>query len=123
EWAHVVAVYDSNGNTDGIYINGQKVTSADWTSPTTPGSAAQLLFGNGLIGYLDDLRIYGRALSSSDVQTLYSSTAPTLQFEFEEDYGQTAFADSSANGYDGVSVGAESGSPGRVGNGAVFDGS
>jgi len=79
-WTHVAGTWD--GATMRLYINGSQVTSAAvagaiatttdalYIGTKTPGSVATDCF-NGLI---DDLRIYGRALSAAEVADLASET-------------------------------------------------
>jgi hypothetical protein len=87
-WQHVVAVYSRNLNRMKLYVNTSEVGSA---APFTGGllpnqhdvsiGARQ---GNGIApdynlnfaGILDDLRIYGRALTPADVLALYSEAPP-----------------------------------------------
>jgi len=72
-WHMLTRTYD--GSTLSAYINGQLVGSQTGpsNSPTgiTIGSAGDGL--HGFIGSLDDLYIYDRALSPTEVSTLYSA--------------------------------------------------
>ncbi|HEX3716348.1 MAG TPA: LamG-like jellyroll fold domain-containing protein [Verrucomicrobiae bacterium] len=87
-WQHVVGTYDGNAGVMNYYLNGQLVGTAaapntllgendhDLTigcreSSTTSG------YNTPFAGSIDDVRIYSRALSSNDVQTLYY--APGLE--------------------------------------------
>lgn len=85
-WHHVVAVYDAAGTTVKLY--------KDSVLLTTCGSAPASLFNNNepfqigptdsdtvsndLTGALDDVRVYNRALSSSEIQALYKERATTV---------------------------------------------
>ncbi|MCX4247734.1 LamG domain-containing protein [Paraliomyxa miuraensis] len=74
-WVHLAGVYDGDGVA--LYIGGELV---DQASASTPGFDAQdIIIGagasNGMIddlflGGLDELRLYGRALSAGEVQAL-----------------------------------------------------
>ncbi len=76
-WNHFAATYD--GTTIRLYINGQEEASEAYTY--TPAiSADPLTFGYAgyhtyLNGTLDEVRIYGRSLTATEVQTLYTSYA------------------------------------------------
>lgn len=84
-WYHVCCV--ANGTTMSIYINGMLNNSATIGSGTPSyGTAAR--FGtmyyapmtppayNGLYGKLDELRIYNRALTATEIKTLSTVTLP-----------------------------------------------
>jgi glucose/arabinose dehydrogenase/PKD repeat protein len=71
-WTHVAATYD--GSQLRLYINGAQVASR----PTTGAFAVNALplwmggnavYGEHFRGKLDDVRVYGRALSAAEVQT------------------------------------------------------
>ena len=74
QWYHIVAIYD--GNKLSGYINGS------FYGDTTPGakiiSHSAVSLGGGAAGrywdgFLDDVRIYNRALSPQEVSSLYNS--------------------------------------------------
>jgi hypothetical protein len=88
-WHHLVMIYDSRQSTrslfiDGVFIN-QKATSKI-SSLYGVGAIASHTWYYGqnrnyrLLGLIDEVRIYNRALSASEVQALYSladiGTAP-----------------------------------------------
>ena len=85
-WVHVVGVYDSSEIR--LYVNGVK-TGSLITSGNLPLTSAPLMIGahdstsdrNAFNGIIDDVRIYNRALSSSEIEELYNyggtPTAPT----------------------------------------------
>jgi len=79
-WYHVVAVY--NGNTALIYLNGN-LSASEQISGTIDNRTGSLYIGQGgsssfpnnlLDGQLDEVRIYNRALSSSEIQDLYQGS-------------------------------------------------
>jgi hypothetical protein len=92
-WTHVAVVFDGSQSDNAsklkIYINGsEKVLNFTGTLPSTlPDTAFNLVFGwehntaSGLSfpGQLDDIRIYNRTLSSSEVLDAYnySESAPS----------------------------------------------
>ena len=73
-WYHAVATYD--GATKKIYLNGELKASRAASGKIT--TSVQFLIGKTvslefLTGWIDDLYIYNRALSLSEIQSLYSS--------------------------------------------------
>ncbi len=81
QWYHIALVYDSNAVI--LYINGQKVKSSSLTGELGDaddkfwigrnGNAAQPMYFNGLI---DEVRIYNRALTDSEIQAEYNALTP-----------------------------------------------
>ena len=79
EWNHVVAMQDHY--TDILYFNGNKI--GEWTGSTYVGSntdananivlVAARDYSNKFTGDEDDLRIYNRLLSASEIDALYRS--------------------------------------------------
>jgi len=82
-WYHVVGVYDSVGQTVTVYLNGISVASSSVAGSPPESSAGNNLAigaigsGSGFFtaGTIDEVRIYNRALSASDVLMLYDATA------------------------------------------------
>ena len=84
-WYHVAGVYDASARTLHIYVNGNLDDGALWGS--VPGSistaSVNASIGRRAAGYfikgvLDDVRVYGRALSQAEIQSDMSTavTAP-----------------------------------------------
>ncbi|MFB6102876.1 MAG: LamG-like jellyroll fold domain-containing protein [Haloplanus sp.] len=73
-WHQVVATYD--GSTARLYLDGSEVDSAS-AAATSTNSGLWIGSKNGSAdffeGAIDDVRIYSRALSTSEVQSLYDS--------------------------------------------------
>jgi len=71
-WHHLALVAPLAG-TSSLYLDGIAVATS--TSVHAPASCAgDLIIGSSdLLGYLDEVRLYTRALSSSDVQSIYAS--------------------------------------------------
>jgi hypothetical protein len=81
EWYQVVMLRDST--TTSFYINGTQTPSNYTIAPKTPtdftiGSQTGVRFFSGLI---DDVRVYNRALSSSEVAQLYSIESGLLNIQ------------------------------------------
>jgi hypothetical protein len=80
-WHHVAVTH--SGNTGTLYVDGAVVgTNTGMTlSPSSMGSTANNYIGKSqfadpyLNGQVDDFRIYNRALSGSEVQSLYNGTS------------------------------------------------
>lgn len=78
QWTHVAVMFDKNpfsaGDTHGdagtlkIYLNGALDVSSSVSMLYFGENAAPLLLGSGFDGALDDVRIYGRPLSPSELQ-------------------------------------------------------
>jgi hypothetical protein len=83
-WYHILATFDGTENR--IYINGglaamsfNSLATATNTQPVTIGQVSQdYLCGSAFPynGLIDDVRIYNRALTNSDVRQLYGTTVP-----------------------------------------------
>jgi hypothetical protein len=74
-WQHVCAVRDAAGLAT-IYVNGQVSGTPNQNSGTPTSGAANLRIGRGAAyfpGLIDEVRIYNRALSASEVLQLYNS--------------------------------------------------
>jgi len=88
QWQHVVGVFDRVKHRAKIYINGKlRISEVDGYS-TFNNTDNDLLIGYGAEGYsyfqgaLDEIRLYNRALSSTEVSALYALVKPvgaTLQ--------------------------------------------
>jgi glucose/arabinose dehydrogenase len=76
QWSHVAAVFNDSANTYTLYLNGVAIRTVSQTLAPSPNSQA-LVFGQSGCGggcgnerwrgLLDDVRIYGRALSSAEI--------------------------------------------------------
>ncbi|MDP2735177.1 MAG: LamG domain-containing protein, partial [bacterium] len=80
KWHHVAAVYD--GTTTYLYLDGILDVSGPKTinTPTSPPSIGDRSNGQHFFyGIIDDVRMYSRALSASEVGRLYAGGAPHYQ--------------------------------------------
>ncbi|MBF0263120.1 MAG: cadherin-like domain-containing protein, partial [Magnetococcales bacterium] len=76
-WHQIVGTFDNASNLQSLYVDGTLATSTSNTASfaiTTPFAIGRdyeqaIQYFNG---YLDDVRIYGRALNSTEVRSLYS---------------------------------------------------
>ena len=79
QWYQVIV--SRSGERVTFYVNGTALSSVKWkggmpstTGPHSIGSASGAFF---LRGFLDDIRIYNRALSANEIKTLYASQTAT----------------------------------------------
>ena len=86
-WHHIAVTYDGSGNASGvsIYIDGSADTTnivADNVGPSTTNSKSFNIssYNDGAIGHfggkIDDVAVYDKELTSSEVATIYNSGAP-----------------------------------------------
>jgi hypothetical protein len=76
-WRHVVAVWDRTQNKAYLYVNG--VYDGYNNIPSGFSATTTLRLGGThnnwyMKGYMDEMRIYNRALSASEIKELYEST-------------------------------------------------
>lgn len=87
-WMHIVGTFD--GSTMRMYVNGVlQANTRTVTEQITGGSGATLIgtLGSGVYrmqGKIDEVRLYNRALSQSDVTSLYRSGQVTLRKTSQE---------------------------------------
>jgi hypothetical protein len=77
EWNHWACTYNADTNTRTIYRNGVSVTSdtpIDYTgSGTFTIGSSPLIGSSNFDGKLDDVRVYGTALASTSIASIYAS--------------------------------------------------
>lgn len=138
-WHQFVLVWnDASSSETKLYINGVAeavTTTGTFTSVNSMANAlafragAESDNGNGFSGKLDEIRMYGRTLSSDEVTRLYRLTSPTgvdtglkgyWSFNAQDMSGTTAY-DQSGGGTTGTLTGPVI-TEGKVGQGLFFDG-
>ena len=129
-WVHVVLTRDLATRTMRSYKNGVFVDSTTWSSTYDPVATADydLRIGRGYVsdfrGIIDDVRLYNRVLSASEIQehygTVYNNESNLIGlWRFDEGSGQTV-SDSSNyvnNGILGSTSGVDTDDPTWVRNG------
>ncbi|MGY4768421.1 PQQ-dependent sugar dehydrogenase [Kribbella sp. CWNU-51] len=77
QWSHLAAVFNDAANTYTLYLNGTAIRTANETTAPVPNTQA-LVFGQSACsscggerwrGLLDDIRVYNRALTATEIQT------------------------------------------------------
>ncbi|MDJ0917710.1 MAG: DNRLRE domain-containing protein [Woeseiaceae bacterium] len=126
-WYHVAASFDNDGNLVKIYVDGVLVDQFNTTrEPVT--NAGDIRLGRSAIGeywpgMLDDVRIYDRALSDSEVSELATRPpkVPIAHWKLDETSGTTA--EDSIGGHDGTLINGPSWVSGTIDGGLSLDGS
>lgn len=139
-WYYLCAVQRGNGDIASIYIDGieeatytQTGVMANTTNFIQIGARSANLDTRYLSGSIDEVRIYNRALSSSEVARLYKIQAPRITggvsnsgligyWSFDEGRG-TRTEDVSVNNNSGTLTGGASWSQGKMGKGVTLNGS
>ncbi len=146
EWTHIVITYDSSSSANRLtyYVNGVDVGEVVDVAPSgsyQSDASLDLEIGREsdnsdfLDGVMDDIRLYSRSLSASDIETLYTQSkyAKTQSHDktnlvgywsFEDATGTSA-TDFSGNGNTGTltNMSSDDWVGGRVGKALDFDGS
>lgn len=74
-WTHVAVTFDAADGTLSLYVDGELVDSADEDQRSLAAlRVAGYNAGRAMIGRLDDVRLYGRALSATEVHSLWRRT-------------------------------------------------
>src|SRR3989338_305175 len=138
-WYHVAATYDGshikvflNGVLDGStpYSQGIPIDTIPWMIGVHPRSGGGFFDGFSFKGTIDDVGIYGRALSDAEIRELYEGTAPPPPADtcVEPPSGLVSWwpgegnADDIVNGNDGALQNGVTFAPGMVGQAFSFDG-
>jgi hypothetical protein len=106
-WTNVAGVYDDTGNTIKVYVNGvlegSSAAALDFAATGTFTIGAAKYGGvraDTFPGDIDEVRTWNRALSATEITTLFNRT-PSLAWKLDENAG-TSLADSSGNGKTGT---------------------
>lgn len=73
-WAHLAVVRDRSSGKGIIYLNGQAVSNSTDNVGSLDNAQSLILGASGFIGYMDETRIYNRALSVSEIRAIYNAT-------------------------------------------------
>ena len=88
QWYHIVSILDPNTKTTSVYINGSlRATSAtSWTTAGYITTSFDLSGPSSRVAQqteFADVRIYDRALTASEISTIYNSTAGAPGFQVQ----------------------------------------
>lgn len=142
EWYHIVGTYDSVAGQVKVYVNGVLGDTVGSLSALTQNSSHSIKIGNispiGWPGMIDDVRIYNRALSVSEIKQLYNmggskiNKTPTKitsgligHWTFDGAHTSSTIADSSGQGNNGYFLGGATSTAktiGKIGQAFKFDG-
>ncbi len=131
-WTHVAAVFDFSASTIKVYLNGTLSATnaaagfASTSTPNTPCRSCALGAqdtgdSNYYQGGMDQVLVYNRALSDSEVTTLAAGDELSAHWMFDEGAGGTA-GDSSGNHVDGTLTNGLAWTSGFSGSALSFDG-
>ncbi len=130
-WHLVTATYD--GTTQSVYVDGKLEASIAQSGSIQTGTASvmigarktspgEVIEGNTFSGNIDEVRLYDRALSGNDIQTLYNWVpGPVGEWKFDEGTGTTV-KDATTGGQSGSLNGNTRFGSGKFGKGLIFDG-
>ncbi|CAB5172674.1 hypothetical protein D3OALGA1CA_5854 [Olavius algarvensis associated proteobacterium Delta 3] len=126
-WHHLVATYDQSTQTVTIYIDGELDTSAAVGAELNLTSFDHTLGHESdacLNGILDDVQVYNKALSLSEVQALYGTlqTSHMAGHWALDDGAGSVVTDTSGHGNDGTLEGDTAWGEGKSGTAVSFDG-
>ncbi|MEN9328307.1 MAG: hypothetical protein RI947_1115 [Candidatus Parcubacteria bacterium] len=127
QWTHVAATY--NGSSSKVYVNGKLQSQLNGLSGSITNTNNDLGIGaiatgsNYFPGDIDEARIYNRALSDTEIRSLYDwAPGPVTLLTMDNGIGATA-TDSSGNSNTGTWSGTGSRwVNGKMGKGAIFNG-
>jgi chitodextrinase len=128
-WRHMATTYD--GATLRLYVDAIEVARTDVTGFMQPSDGfvrmgGNKVFGEFYAGLMDEVRLFGRALSPAEIREEMDSAQPQASglaaaYSFNEGAGDTA-RDSSTNANDGIVSGAAWSNEGKFGGAIEFDG-
>ena len=91
-WYHVVFTLDANGGK--MYLNGQLISTKNWTGTAGPSNSGNLWKIGGKWDYwfngkIDDVAVWNRVLSPIEVQEIYSTPMTTTSSTYLWSTGET----------------------------------
>lgn len=154
EWAHLVVTWDGTGNGTGVsmYVNGESVSTtigANGSASRSNDTGTTVQIGNNacgsasrtMDGFIDEVRLYSRVLTNTEIESLYNQGAENINksstgilnnsgllahWTFDgKDMLTGAVIDQSGNGHKGTLVSMSTSTSrveGRIGQGLDFDG-
>lgn len=102
DWRHVTATYNSNTRTLQLHINGALVSTNNiGGGPQLNNVSNGLVIGSaqnglyGINGNIDEVRLFGRVLSATEIDTVYNHRKPCAPAQtcFSDDFGSGTLTD------------------------------
>lgn len=85
QWNQVIATYDSSTNTAALYINGAPDTSTNLSSGGICSNSSQSIkIGSDLVGMLDEVALYGSALTAAEADAIYQYQAAWYDITYQQ---------------------------------------
>ena len=106
-WYHIVGILNDDGSKNKVYINAVDSTVTTTASETIELNDLNVIIGshsppaNYFNGTIDEVRIYNRSLSETEIRYHYNKGGPVAHWTFDEGNGLTAY-DESDNSNDGT---------------------
>ncbi|MGB0383516.1 MAG: LamG-like jellyroll fold domain-containing protein [Ardenticatenaceae bacterium] len=85
EWTHVAAVLDADNDVT-FYVNGVAEETITHTAPGIVNTDDEFLIGNGIVGLLDEVRVYHRELSADEIEALFEMDGDSVTLAESADY-------------------------------------
>ncbi|MCB9850015.1 MAG: Ig-like domain-containing protein [Phycisphaerales bacterium] len=80
-WTHIAAVYDASNDVT-FYVNGAPIATIAGDHPASLATEPWYIAGNGtgddFVGNIDDVQVYGRGITATDVAYLFAHPGGTL---------------------------------------------
>ena len=83
KWYHIVVTRNTTSKDVHVYINSSSISTYSYSANPTGGSSSTLYLGSdkpskkrAIDGILDEVRVYNRLLSNTEIKTLYTSLKP-----------------------------------------------
>jgi prepilin-type N-terminal cleavage/methylation domain-containing protein len=80
KWTNVAVSWSTTARTINVYVNGNQVGTASYTTVSTPVPNVFCIggdgFGDNTVGYLDEMRVYSQSLQTGEIQKIYAEELP-----------------------------------------------
>ncbi|MBN1766768.1 MAG: hypothetical protein JW860_16055 [Sedimentisphaerales bacterium] len=107
EWVHICVVGDADGTA--VYINGEPEANTEVTKSSSTGYNLYIgAYGDGRYGFngiIDEVRVYNRALTPSEVTSLFLDVDWSSYWPLDEGAGSIVY--DNQGDYDGIITGAQ----------------
>ncbi|MDD5627058.1 MAG: LamG domain-containing protein [Patescibacteria group bacterium] len=126
-WTHIVVTFDSSFTQsvyqDGVFVNSR--TAGGYFTGNTNWNIGRWMTTEYFDGFIDDVRVYNRALSAAEIRYQYNQGDPIAHWSFDEGSGLSAY-DKSGNSNTGTLTNMDAATDwvnGEFGSALDFDGS